>query len=76
VYDIIDMSHYGVPQSRRRFSLIATRLDIEIHLPYADEKQTLLADFIGESKSLSFRGLLLHPFFLPVLYSSSCPNII
>lgn len=49
VYDIIDMSHYGVPQSRRRFSLIATRLDIEIHLPYADEKQTLLADFIGES---------------------------
>ena len=49
VYDIIDMSHFGVPQSRRRFSLIATRLDIEIHLPYADEKQTLLADFIGES---------------------------
>lgn len=49
VYDIIDMSYYGVPQSRRRFSLIATRLDIEIHLPYADDKQTLLADFIGES---------------------------
>ena len=49
VYDIIDMSYYGVPQSRRRFSLIATRLDIDIHLPYADEKQALLADFIGES---------------------------
>lgn len=49
VYDIIDMSHYGVPQSRRRFSLIATRLGVEIHLPYADEKQALLSDFIGES---------------------------
>ena len=23
---IVDMSHYGIPQSRRRFSLIATRL--------------------------------------------------
>ena len=49
VYDVIDMSHYGVPQSRRRFSLIATRLGVGIHLPYADEKQALLSDFIGES---------------------------
>ena len=49
VYGIIDMSHYGVPQSRRRFSLIATRLDVDIHLPYADDKQALLIDFIGES---------------------------
>lgn len=49
VYDVIDLSYYGVPQSRRRFSLIATRLDVEIHLPQADEKQALLSDFIGES---------------------------
>lgn len=48
VYDIIDMSYYGVPQSRRRFSLIATRLkDIEVHLPQKDERQALLSDFIG-----------------------------
>lgn len=49
VYDIVDMSHYGVPQSRKRFSLIATRLNIDICLPNADQTQALLVDFIGES---------------------------
>lgn len=50
MYKVIDMSHYGVPQSRRRFSLIATRLkDIDIHLPNADDKVTVLADYLGES---------------------------
>lgn len=48
-YKVIDMSYYGVPQSRRRFSLIATRLDIDVYLPQADDKQALLSDFIGES---------------------------
>ena len=48
LYKVIDMSYYGVPQSRKRFSLIATRLDVVIHLPQADEKQALLSDFIGE----------------------------
>ena len=49
LYKIIDMSYYGIPQSRRRFSLIATRLEVDIHLPQADDKQALLSDFIGES---------------------------
>ena len=49
LYKIIDMSLYGIPQSRRRFSLIATRLDVDVHLPQADDKQALLSDFIGES---------------------------
>lgn len=49
VYDVIDMSHYGVPQSRKRFSLIATRLNVNIHLPKADAKQALLCEFIGEA---------------------------
>ena len=49
LYKVIDLSYYGVPQTRRRFSLIATRLDVEIHLPQADEKQALLSDYIGES---------------------------
>ena len=49
LYKIIDMSYYGIPQSRKRFSLIATRLDVEIHLPQANEKQALLSDFIGEA---------------------------
>jgi DNA (cytosine-5)-methyltransferase 1 len=50
LYKVIDMSYYGIPQSRKRFSLIATRLDnVEVRLPQADEKQALLCDFIGES---------------------------
>ena len=50
LYKVIDMSYYGVPQSRRRFSLIATRLNnVEVHLPQPDDKQALLSDFIGES---------------------------
>ena len=47
LYKIIDMSFYGVPQSRRRFSLIATRLDTHIQLPVPDDKQALLCEFIG-----------------------------
>lgn len=48
-YKIVDMSYYGVPQSRRRFSLIATRLNIDISLPPPDDHQALLCDFIGEA---------------------------
>jgi DNA (cytosine-5)-methyltransferase 1 len=46
-YKVVDMSYYGVPQSRRRFSLIASRIDKNIDLPNPDEKQALLEDFIG-----------------------------
>jgi DNA (cytosine-5)-methyltransferase 1 len=46
-YKIVDMSYYGVPQSRKRFSLIASRIDRNIELPKPDEKQALLEDFIG-----------------------------
>jgi DNA (cytosine-5)-methyltransferase 1 len=46
-YKIVDMSYYGVPQSRRRFSLIASRIGRNIDLPNPDEKQALLEDFIG-----------------------------
>ena len=53
LYKVIDMSYYGIPQSRKRFSLIATRLDVDIHLPQADEKQALLSDFIGEAHGFS-----------------------
>jgi DNA (cytosine-5)-methyltransferase 1 len=46
-YKVVDMSYYGVPQSRRRFSLIASRIEKNIDLPNPDEKQALLEDFIG-----------------------------
>lgn len=53
LYKVIDMSYYGVPQSRKRFSLIATRLNIEVRLPQADEEQALLSGFIGEAHGFS-----------------------
>lgn len=45
-YDVVNMSDYGVPQTRRRFSLIASRID-DIDLPIADNKKAILKDFIG-----------------------------
>ena len=48
VQEIINMKNYGVPQSRRRFSLIATRLDKEISLPIKDVEIKTLKDTIGE----------------------------
>lgn len=50
VKEVVDLSYYGVPQSRRRFSLIATRLDnVNLHLPPKDNRQSILKDFIGEA---------------------------
>lgn len=46
VKDVIDMSYYGVPQSRKRFSLIASRVK-KVSLPPKDETQSLLKDYIS-----------------------------
>lgn len=47
-YEIINMSDYGVPQSRRRFSLIATRVSKEkIFLKTKRKSKALVKDFIG-----------------------------
>lgn len=40
VHRIINTSHYGVPQSRRRFVLIASRTNKDITFPEADTKKT------------------------------------
>lgn len=45
--DVVNLCYYGVPQTRKRFSLMATRLDIDIHLPYPDKNPSVLQDFIG-----------------------------
>lgn len=48
-YKIVDMSKYGVPQSRKRFSLMATRLSgIKMQLPEEDCNVAVLKDFLGE----------------------------
>lgn len=47
-YDIIDALYYGVPQKRKRFLLIASRVDKEIRLPKADKGNVMnVEDFIG-----------------------------
>ena len=45
---IVDLSHYGVPQSRRRFSLIATRLNVDISLPKESDTILTVSDVLGE----------------------------
>lgn len=48
-YKVVDMNYYGIPQSRRRFSLIATRLqNANIHLPLPEKKSMLLREVIGQ----------------------------
>lgn len=48
-YDIVNMNNYGVPQARRRFSLIATRLqDVPIKISPTKKKLTL-RDVLGEA---------------------------
>lgn len=44
---IVDLSYYGVPQSRKRFSLLATRLNVPLSLPLPDAKQSIVEDYIG-----------------------------
>ncbi len=48
-YGVLDLSYYGIPQSRKRFSLIATRLELpHLTLPDRDKKRSLVRDFLGE----------------------------
>lgn len=49
VMNVINMKDYGIPQNRRRFSLIATRLqNKEISLPVKESKALNLEDVLGE----------------------------
>ena len=44
--DVINLNYYGVPQSRKRFSLIASRV-CSIELPKPDSRKAIIKDFIG-----------------------------
>lgn len=48
VYDVVNMKNYGIGQNRKRFSLIATRLDRVVHLPQHDENVVSVRDVIGD----------------------------
>lgn len=45
---ILNAKDYGVPQSRKRFVLIASRVKESIRLPEPDGQEAVLGDFIGE----------------------------
>lgn len=48
VKEVINANHYGVPQKRKRFSLIASRVNKEICLPKPEKVNTpKVKDFIG-----------------------------
>ena len=47
VYEVVNMKNYGIPQSRRRFSLVATRLDRQVHLPEHDDHVVTVREAIG-----------------------------
>ncbi len=44
--EVVDLSYHGVPQSRKRFSLIASRLG-PVELPVPEKKPALLKEYIG-----------------------------
>lgn len=50
VYDVVNMKNYGIPQNRRRFSLIATRLDRQVHLPEHESNIMTVRDAIGDNE--------------------------
>ena len=47
-FDIVNMSEYGVPQSRRRFSLLATRVHDKPIFPEKINKRLSVQDVLGE----------------------------
>ena len=51
-HKVINASHYGVPQTRRRFLLIASRVTKNVSLPKADTKSSppTVRQFIGDKK--------------------------
>jgi DNA (cytosine-5)-methyltransferase 1 len=46
---VVNLSYYGVPQTRKRFTLIASRVKNDLSLPVPETNQSKLKDFIGES---------------------------
>jgi len=56
-FEIVNMNHYGVPQSRRRFSLLATRLHDEPIFPKPDPKRRpTVRDTLGEKNGFAKVG--------------------
>lgn len=46
-YEIVNLNQYGVPETRRRFSLIANRVTKDVVFPKPNKKKPTVRDFIG-----------------------------
>lgn len=71
-YDVIDASHYGVPQTRKRFLLIASRVSKKVTLPLPDTLNDLptVRKYIGD-KSLFYPIIAGHKDTTDFLHSAS-----
>ena len=47
-YAIVNMYHYGIPETRKRFSLVANRVTAEVVFPRERKMRRTVADCIGE----------------------------
>ena len=53
-YDILNANHFGVPQNRRRFTLVASRVNTDFSLPEGNkEKIFVVKNFIGVKNGFS-----------------------
>lgn len=52
-YEIYKLNDYGVPQTRKRFSLIASRIVKGKIKPVKSEKKPIVKDFLGESNGFA-----------------------
>lgn len=46
-HGVINSNHYGVPQNRKRYLLIATRLTAKVRMPHRRKSRLRVRDFIG-----------------------------
>ena len=49
-YGVVDLNQYGVPQTRKRFSLVANRVTEKEIFPKPNSKRPVVSDFIGVKK--------------------------
>ena len=47
---IVNTNHYGVPQNRLRYLMIATRLTLDLSLPKPEDSRPVVSEFIGSEK--------------------------
>ncbi|MFA5643239.1 MAG: DNA cytosine methyltransferase [Candidatus Paceibacterota bacterium] len=52
-YDVINLNNYGIPETRKRFSLIANRVTNKKIFPNPNNSCPVVSDFIGEKHGFS-----------------------